>query len=64
MCPVDTEFSSFSIRRIHYFERRDERLRNHQARNVLTAEQQPPSPIRGPGNSSAETSLMNHQDQL
>ena len=64
MCPVDTEFSSFSIRRVHYYERRDERLRNHQAHNVLTAEPQLPSPIRGPGHSSAETTLANHQDQL
>jgi hypothetical protein len=61
--PVDTEFSSFSIRRNLYFKSREERFRNHQSRDVPTAEQQQPSTIRSQALARAETILTNHQDQ-
>jgi hypothetical protein len=63
MCPVDAEFSTFSIRRTLYFRRREEHSSNHQGRNVTTGEQeQQPSPIRFLGLSRAEITLTEHQD--
>jgi len=62
MCPVDTEFSTFSIRRTLYFKRREEGFPNPPVRNARTDEEQQPSAIRR-DLSRAETILAHHQDQ-
>lgn len=62
MCPVDTEFSTFSIRRTLYFRHREEHSRNHQGRNVATSEQEQPSLFRFQGLSRAEITLTEYQD--
>ncbi|MGD8234789.1 MAG: hypothetical protein PVJ65_01480 [Chromatiales bacterium] len=62
MCPVDTEFSTFSIRRTLYFKRREEGSPKHAVHNAHTGEEQQPSPIRCQELTRAETILANHQD--
>jgi hypothetical protein len=62
MCPVDTEFSTFSIRRTLYFTRREEGSRNPPARNARTAEERQPSTPRSPDLSRAEPIPAHHQD--
>jgi hypothetical protein len=49
MCPADTEFSTFNVRRNLYFMHREERLRKLLSRNTeQPSQRQKPDPLNRP----------------